>query len=190
MQRLTISLDDDLAQALDQLQEHGGDSKANLIRRALRAHVRRQRKGERPTEVDLRIWTDLLANREHVILDIAHVRLLFEHAKGAPQEFWDEMYQIGLEHGQQYRDKGLGNVSDVLAVIESANWFHVAPEGDRSWALILIEPSAMPFLRTFLSGLFSQYPGGVEIVEERTKLRVRITGRTTARRGQAEPRAT
>lgn len=182
MQRLTISLDDDLARALDELQEHGGDSKANLIRRALRSHVKRQKGGERPTEADLRIWTDLLANREHVIMDIAHVRLLFDYAKDAPPSFWEELYQIGVEHGRQYRDKGLANVGDALAVIESANWFHVAPEGDRSWALIFLEPSAMKFLKSFLSGLFSEHPAGVEIVEERTKLRVRLTGRAPVKK--------
>jgi len=174
VQRLTISLDDDLAAALDELQDNATDSKANLIRRALRAYVKRQRTGERPTERDLHIWTELLANREHVILDVAHVRLLFQNLADAPAAFWDELRQIGVEHGIQYQDKGLTRVIDILQVMESANWFHVAPESEHSWALVFTEPSARPFVRAFLTGFFSQFPGGVEIVDERTKLRVRM----------------
>lgn len=188
MQRLTISLDDELAAALDALQDDATDSKANLIRRALRAYVRRQKKGERPTERDQQIWTDLLANREHVILDVAHVKLLFEHLQAtAPETFWDELQQIGVEHGTQYQDKGITRPIEFLQVLESANWFHIAPESDSSWALVFTEPSARPFVRAFMMGVFSQYPGNIEIVDERTKLRVRMGAppRSTAVRAAA-----
>lgn len=185
MQRLTISLDDELAEALDALQDNAGDSKANLIRRALRAYLHRQRGHERPTEYDLRIWTELLANREHVILDVAHARLLFNQCLDAPPSFWAELHDIGIEHGRQYRDKGMKSPGDVLNLVASANWFYVSPESDRSWALIFTEPSAKPFLRTFLAGFFSEYPMKVEIVEERTKLRVRIASPPPLARGAA-----
>lgn len=176
MQRLTISLDDDLAKALDSLQENGGDSKANLIRRALRVYLKRQRGRDRPTDYDLRTWTELLANREHVILDVAHVRLFFEQLAHAPAPFWDGLREIGAEHGRQYRDKGMTDVHDMLRVMEAANWFYLAPESDRSWALILTEPSAKPFVKTFLEGFSSQLGGRAEVIEERTKLRVRMPG--------------
>lgn len=183
MQRLTISLDDDLAKALDALQDNAGDSKATLIRRALRAYLQRQRGNERPTEQDLRIWTELLANREHVILDVAHARLLFNQCADAPPSFWEELFDIGIEHGRQYRDKGFKHPADMLAVVSSANWFYVAPESDHSWALIFTEPSAKPFIRTFLAGFFSEYPMKVELVEERTKLRVRVATQPALARG-------
>jgi hypothetical protein len=185
MQRLTISLDDDLAEALDALQDNAGDSKANLIRRALRTYVKRQRGGERPTDLDLRIWTDLLANREHVILDVAHARLLFEQCRDAPAGFWGELRQIGVEHGRQYQDKGMKEVGDFLRLMESANWFHLSPESERSWALVFTEASAKPFVAAFLAGFFSQYPGGIEIVEERTKLRVRLASPAARTRSTA-----
>jgi len=175
VQRLTISLDDDLADALDALQENGGDSKANLIRRALRIYVKRQRGRDRPTDHDLRTWTELLANREHVILDVAHVRLFFEQLAGAPASFWAGLREIGAEHGRQYRDKGMADVLDMLRVMESANWFYLAPESERSWALILTEPSAKPFVKAFLEGFVSQLDAHAEVIEERTKLRVRAS---------------
>lgn len=188
MQRLTISLDDDLARALDELQEHAGDSKANLIRRALRAYVKRQRErgGERPTEFDLRVWTELLANREHVVLDLAHIRLLFTHSLGAPQEFWHELREIGVEHGRQYRDKGMRQPVDILQVMQAANWFLLSPESDRSWALIFTEPTAKPFVKAFLEGFYSELPVRVDVIEEKTKLRVRVASPSPlAHRGAA-----
>lgn len=190
MQRLTISLDDDLAKALDAHQDNAGDSKATLIRRALRVYLQRQRGNERPTEQDLHIWTELLANREHVILDVAHARLLFNQCIDAPPSFWEELFDIGVEHGRQYRDKGMKTPAEVLAVIASANWFYVAPESDRSWALIFTEPSAKPFIRTFLAGFFSEYAMKVELVEERTKLRVRIASSPPMGRAAQRERAT
>lgn len=174
MQRLTISLDDDLARQLDELQDAHGDSKANLIRRALRSSLKTQKLGERPSDHDLRVWTELLANREHVILDVAHVRLLFDELANAPSEFWDGLREIGAEHGRQYRDKGMGRPEDILRVMEAANWFHLAPESDRSWALILTEASAKPFVHAFLEGFFRDQDPRVEVVLERTKLRVRV----------------
>src|SRR5579859_6457161 len=98
MQRLTISLDDELAEALESLVGNGGDSKANLVRRALRIYLKRQRGRDRPTDFDLRTWTELLANREHVILDVAHVRLFFEQLAGSPASFWEGLREIGAEH--------------------------------------------------------------------------------------------
>lgn len=174
MERLTISLDDDLAGALDDLQATSGESKANVLRRALRTYMMRQHGKGRPTQRDLRIWTDLLGSREHVIMDVAHVRLLFNQLGDAPPEFWSELRQIGIEHARQYMDKGLKRVEDMLDIMESANWFIVSPEGERSWALIFTEPSAKPFVRMFLEGFYSEHPARVEIVDERTKLRVRI----------------
>lgn len=185
MQRLTISLDDELAEALDALQENAGDSKATLIRRALRAYLQRHRGSERPTEYDLKIWTELLANREHVILDVAHARLLFNQCADAPPAFWEELYDIGVEHGRQYRDKGIKDPQEVLSLIASANWFYLSPESDHSWALVFTEPSAKPFVRTFLAGFFSEFASEVEIVEERTKLRVRLPSPPTVARGMA-----
>ncbi len=174
MQRLTISLDDDLSDALDGLADNAGESKALLVRRALRDYLKRHKGSERPTERDLRTWTELLANREHVIFDVAHVRLLFEQCMEAPREFWDELHLIGNEHGVQYRDKGMTRITDILEVMESANWFHLSPESDRSWALVFTEPTSKPFVRTFLTGFFEPYPVEVDVIEERTKLRVRI----------------
>ncbi|MEA3202260.1 MAG: hypothetical protein QOE90_3688 [Thermoplasmata archaeon] len=175
MQRLTISLDDDLAGALDSLAGNGGDSKANLVRRALRMYLKRQRGRDRPTDFDLRTWAELLANREHVILDVAHVRLFFEQLAGSPDSFWTGLREIGAEHGRQYRDKGMADMLDMLRVMESANWFYLAPESDRSWALILTEPSAKPFVKAFLDGFASQLDGRAEVIEERTKLRVKVS---------------
>lgn len=173
MQRLTISLDDELARQLEELQVSHGDSKANLIRRALRNYLPRPQVGARPTDHDLAVWTDLLANREHVILDVAHVRILFEELANAPASFWDGLREIGAEHGRQYRDKGMGKPEDILRVMEAANWFHLAPESDRSWALILTEPSAKPFLQAFLEGFMTEQTPRAEVLTERTKLRVR-----------------
>ncbi len=183
MQRLTISLDDDMAAALDEIQVHAGDSKATLIRRALRFYLNRQKGRERPTETDLTIWTELLANREHVIMDVAHARLLFTQCVEAPDAFWRELYEIGEEHGRQYRDKGCKRVEEMLDVMQSANWFLVAPESDRSWALVFTEPSARPFVKTFLAGFFSEWPQKVELIEERTKMRIRVASSGAARDG-------
>jgi hypothetical protein len=174
VERLTISLDRELASSLETMQEETGESKANLIRRALRTFVTRTSPhAGRPTERDLRIWTHLLATREHVIMDVSHAKLLFGHLENAPQSFWDELRQIGREHGSQYRDKGMFAVTDMLEVMESANWFLVSPESDHSWALVFTEPSSRPFVQTFLEGFYEDHPARVEIVEERTKLRVR-----------------
>lgn len=181
MQRLTISLDDDLARQLDELQEANGDSKANLIRRALRNSLMNRRGNERPTDHDLQVWTELLANREHVILDVAHLRLLFEALTDAPASFWEGMREVGSEHGRQYRDKGMSSPEDILRVMESANWFHLAPDSDRSWALILTEPSAKPFVQAFLEGFFLELEGRPEVLVERTKLRVRTPGPSRTR---------
>lgn len=176
MERLTISLDDELAGALEDLHQRTGESKANIVRRALRMHARRRQpaNGGRPTERDLQIWTELLAHREHIILDVAHVQVLFQHLVDAPPEFWHEIHEIGVEHWRQYRDKGMGRVEDILQIMESANWLILSPESDHSWTLVLNEATAKPFVRAFLVGFYAEHPADVEVVEERLKLRVRV----------------
>lgn len=173
MERLTVSLDDELAGKLELLHQSSGESKANVVRRALRDHLRKDKQAHgRPTEQDLRVWSQLLAHREHVILDVAHLRLLMQQAMDAPDTFWQELHEIGIEHGRQYRDKGMGRVQDMLHVMEAANWLLVSPESDRSWTLVLTDVTSKPFVRVFLEGFYLEHPVKVDIVEERLKLRV------------------
>jgi hypothetical protein len=174
MERLSVSLDTESQVIIKQYISKYKGSKANLIRKALehlKYHEEIQKKI--PFE-DIQIYIDYLAKMEHVIVDIAHWKSIFSEIGEGSENFWDEVYQIGIEHWKEYSDKGMRNIQDILEYVEKTNWYKLNIDSENTFTLILTVSESSRFVTTFFRGFFSRYSREVEIREEYKKIRIRV----------------
>ena len=174
MKRLSVSLDDESLEIIKKYLPKYKGSKANLIRRALE-HLKDYKEiQEKVSFEDIKTYIDYLAKLEHVIVDIAHWKAIFSEIGGGSDEFWDEVYEIGVEHWKEYSDKGIRNIQKILEHVEKTNWYKLNVDSENSFTLILTVSEASRFVTTFFKGFFSRHSRDVEITEEFKKIRIRI----------------
>jgi len=118
-------------------------------------------------------YIDFLAKGEHTICDVDHWKCLFEEIGEGSKKFWDEVYRIGEMHRDEYADKGLKSVGDILEYVEKTNWYRLSIDSENSFTLILTVPQSRRFVRTFFEGLFRPLQN-VDITDTYGKIRINI----------------
>ncbi|AEA46178.1 ribbon-helix-helix protein, CopG family [Archaeoglobus veneficus] len=171
LKRISVAVDSDTDRILRILAKKENKTISEIIRNAISVYSefdKDKEKGVSPGKT--KIYAELLAGREHVIVDIElWVAMLDELNETASEKFWEIVEKIGYEHGIQYRMKGLYSLQDVLTHMENENWFRVkADEG--IYTLILSARSEQRILRTFFKGLLRALNIDAEMVEGLRKL--------------------
>jgi len=174
MERLSVSLDEKSISIIKKFLEKYETSHADVIRRALNCLDSMEGIKEKAPVKDILIYIDFLANKEHLIVDIAHWKLIFTQIGEGTDIFWEEVYDIGDAHRKEYFDKGLREVKQILKYLEKTNWFKLSIDSDKSFTLILAVLESSKFIKTFLEGLFSKHPQKVKISQEYMKIRINI----------------
>lgn len=174
MERLSISLDEESQDIIKTFLPKYKGSKANLVRRALE-HLKYHEEIQKKVSFEnINIYIDYLASIEHVIVDIAHWKAIFSEIGEGSNKFWEEVYQIGVEHWKEYYDKGFRNIQKILEYVEKTNWYKLNVDSENTFTLILSVSEASKFVSTFFKGFFSRQSRKIEITEEFKKIRIRI----------------
>lgn len=171
-QRLSVSLDEESADLVKNFQEKFDCSKAEVIRKSLK-YLKIANKAENSLS-QLNAYLDFLLKGEHVIVDKEHWRAFFEEIGEGSEKFWNQMKEVGKEHREGYRDKGMKDVEDILRYVEKTNWYSLNKDSDESFTLILRERASKKFVKKFLESLFDESPKDVELQDIRGKIRARI----------------
>jgi len=169
IERLSISMDPETKEKLEEIRRRKGKSVSETIRDLINFGYEVMR-----SDIDiesLTAWIDYLAKRQHMILDIEHWRVIFsEIEKIENEEFWRQMEEIGLSHAIQYKMKGLDTVEKILRYVEKANWYEIKDEGNGIYTLILNDFKIKKFVRVFLEKVFEGQGLKAEIREGFGKL--------------------
>jgi hypothetical protein len=174
MERLSISLDDESQDIIKKYLPKYKGSKANIVRRALE-HLKEYEEIQKKVSFeDIEIYVDYLASMEHVIVDIAHWKAIFSEIGEGSNKFWEEVYQIGVEHWKEYSDKGIRNIQKILDYVEKTNWYKLNVDSENTFTLILTVSESSRFVTTFFKGFFSRHSRDIEITEEFKKIRIRV----------------
>ncbi len=174
MKRLSISLDEESQDIIKTFLPKYKGSKANLVRRALEHLKYHEEIQKKASFENINIYIDYLASMEHVIVDIAHWKAIFSEIGEGSNKFWEEVYQIGVEHWKEYYDKGFRNIQKILEYVEKTNWYKLNVDSENTFTLILSVSEASKFVSTFFKGFFSRQSRKIEITEEFKKIRIRV----------------
>ena len=121
MRRLCAYFDDESLEIIDKYIEKYKGSTASLLRKALLCLKSHEEAEEKVSWESIIAYVDFLAKKEHVIVDIAHWKAIFSEIHEDSEVFWEEVYKIGEEHLNEYYDKGLKNIRDILEYVEKTN---------------------------------------------------------------------
>ncbi|MBS3778004.1 MAG: hypothetical protein KGY50_01775, partial [Candidatus Thermoplasmatota archaeon] len=137
MKRLTISLDKKAEKIIESFGETYGLSKTAVIRKALQS-LTQQEKLEKNFDVNkISVYYEFLEKKDHIILDVDHWDVFFDEIGEGSENFWNKVFEIGVEHQKEYHDKGLREVKEVLTFIEKTNWYNLNVDSEKRFTLIL-----------------------------------------------------
>ena len=170
--RITVALDDDSYEIFSRLRERVKDSQSELIRRALRFYYDYQ--GLENFDRDkVMTYVEMLAEGEHIILDIDHwiAFLKFIETHPESEKFWELHREVARAHAEEFKGK---DARYVLERLEACNFFRInAKNGE--WTLVLNHESTKKFVKMFLEEVFRNMGLNVEIREDLMKLRLRFS---------------
>ncbi len=172
--RITIALDDKTSTLFDRLKSETRSSKSGLIRRALRFYSDYKELLESGDE-KINTYVDMLAEGEHVIIDLDHWILFLKLIEDSPRadEFWDAHRKIAKSHAEQLKGK-IKSVEDLLTRLEVCNFYKLRKADEKEFTLILGSKAGKEFIKTFLEESLKNMGFNVDIKEDYSKLRVKI----------------
>jgi hypothetical protein len=177
--RLTVSLDEQSRNALDDIVELTGKGQSELVRRALVFYVANFQAASTDVSGTLEEYHKMLASGEHVLLDIDFLHCLLEYTiedvDDPDSEFVEAIGQVARFHATEYEDrfKDLAELLDWLSVCgfltvreTEAHTYHVVfPSQHLRWFMTrFIEESTtgFPFVLDIEEGvskvIFKQLP--------------------------------
>jgi hypothetical protein len=175
--RVTISFDEPTYQHFENLKKELKVSQSELMRRAIRFFYENRATVGSVDREKAREYADMLADGEHVILDVDHWLLLLKTIEGSKDqaEFWETHREIARSHAEQLNRK-VTSPQALLLRLEACNLFKLSHNGDNEFTLMTGPGTQRRFIREFLEEAFSGMGFNAIIKEDYSKLRVILDG--------------
>ena len=168
--RVTIAMDKNSYEVFEKLKEDTNCSQSEIVRNALNFYY--HYKSLEKYGIDrIRMYVEMLAEGEHVILDIDHWISFLKFIESHPEKekFWEIHREIAKSHAEEF--SGM-SVEEILERLEACNLFRIsARKGE--WVLVLNDEVTKKFIRSFLEEVFAGLGVEMEIKEDLMKIRLR-----------------
>jgi Arc/MetJ-type ribon-helix-helix transcriptional regulator len=173
--RITIALDEETNELFDKLKRETRSSKSGLIRRALRFYSENKEVIDKHGSEIINLYVDMLAEGEHIILDVDHFLLFLRLIESSPdkEKFWEDHQRVAKSHAEQLPRK-VHSVEELLRRLEACNFYKLSKSSEKEFTLILYSDTTRKFVRTFLEEVLAGMGFKAEIQEDFAKLRVQI----------------
>jgi hypothetical protein len=167
--RTTIAFDEETAEIFEKLKDERL-SQSEIVRNALKFYYV-FREFEKYDMEKLRVYVEMLAEGEHVILDLDHLVILLDIVeKHGDERFWEMHREIARNHAEQF--SGM-NVEEVLKRLEACNFFRLG-KGRKEFVLVFGSDHVKRFMKVFLEEVLGHLVKDFDMKENLTKIRIRI----------------
>lgn len=174
MKRVTVTLDDEAINKLEELANRDSRSWSEVVRSALSSYYNLSFSDFSDIE-HLDEFLDLVASREHVIIDSGLWTAMLDVINDAADEtFWEIVKKVGIEYGMQCRERGISNTKEILKRLEVENWFKVKTISENTFTIVLNMRSVSKLALKFLEGLFEALGLDTEVHEGLRKIIIKI----------------
>jgi len=172
---VTISFDRESAGIFREMKDGLVGSQSELLRTALKFYSRHKALFESLDGDRLRIYTEMLSEGEHVILDIDHWILFLRFIESHPdkEKFWEMHQKVSQAHAEEFIQKS-HDIKTVLRRLEACNLFKLIRTSETELTLILGYDVPKRFIRTEIEEIISKMGRRAEIREDLSKIRVEI----------------
>jgi metal-responsive CopG/Arc/MetJ family transcriptional regulator len=146
--RLTINLNAETNELLEELVAEGGTSKSQVVRNALSHYYSVHQEWSHVTEEQLLWYVRLLSSKEHRILDVDHIDTLLSSIETS-EELMEKWRHIGRKHGIEWRQQ-FDSLEKKLRVLEYCNWFTITTVDDDQYALTFQDEKEADLMGAFI----------------------------------------
>ncbi|MFQ5800823.1 MAG: ribbon-helix-helix protein, CopG family [Candidatus Hydrothermarchaeales archaeon] len=173
--RVTIALDPETARLFEELKAETRLSQSGLIRKALQFYSENKKLIDRHGTKRINTYVDMLADGEHIILDIDHLLMFLKLVESSPEKdkFWEDHKKVAVSHGEHLLPK-VKSAEEFLERLEACNFFKLSKTSETEFTLILYSDIAKRFVKTLVEDVLGEMGFKVEIKEDLAKLRLRI----------------
>lgn len=149
--RLTVNLDSESHDTLEELAQGEGMSKSQIVRNAIEYYELIHREWQNVDTESFKWYAKLLGSKEHRIFDIDHTEALMSAIGSPSEDLLFEWKQIGHKHGVEWAGQ-FDSVEEKLRVLEYCNWYSVTTIADNQYALTTQSESEASLVSSFLKG--------------------------------------
>ncbi len=175
--RVTIALDPGTARLFEDLKAETKLSQSGLIRKALQFYSENKKIIDRHGTKKINIYVDMLADGEHVILDIDHFLMFLSFVEASPlkETFWSDHKKVAESHSEHLPPR-INTPKDFLERLEACNFFKLSKTSETEYTLILYSDQTKKFVKTLVDDVLKGMGFKVEIKEDLAKLRLKVSG--------------
>jgi hypothetical protein len=177
--RVTISFDEKTYRFFENLKNEMDVSQSELIRRAIRFYYENKGALDPASSEKLSEYKEMLANGEHIILDVDHWLLFLKTVEGSTgqSDFWNTHRDIARSHAEQLAKK-VTTPEALLKRLETCNLFKISrsDSAPNEYTLLTGSGTQRRFVREFLEEAFAGMGFDANIKEDYSKLRVTLNG--------------
>jgi hypothetical protein len=149
--RLTVNLDDESHETLEELAQRENASKSQVIRDAIDHYDTLTSDWQNVDEGAIDWYVRLLGSKEHRIFDVDHITALLDEIGPPSEALLDEWERIGRKHGIEWADQ-FDSVEKKLRVLEYCNWYTITSVADDQYALTTDSEREAALMCAFLDG--------------------------------------
>jgi hypothetical protein len=173
--RITVAFDQSTANLLEKITKETELSQSEVMRRALRFYNENKVMLDPAIRKKAYAYMDLLLSGEHVILDVDHWLLFLSLIGSSPEQekFWSAHRAVAQSHKEQLKSK-VRTAEDVLARLETCNFFRVTRNSEKDFTLILGSEVPKKFVKILIEEFFAAIGVKAEIRENLAKLSVTV----------------
>lgn len=171
--RVTVNLDPESVERLEDIESDLRVSKSEVVRRALHYHEVINEKGALSPE-ELETVLDLRLRPDNLLFDIGIFQAFLEEIGEPSKKLKEDIREIGGDFYRSYCSKGIGEPLECLKRLERTNLFRLVVESEKGFTIIPIIPEMGDYLKEFFEGYIETSPLSGTITRSRHKLRIRI----------------
>ena len=176
--RITIAIDEQTKNILNELNNHSENSRSETIRKAIKFYHKFKKVFDTKSNgVASKVNTclELLSNGEHIILDVDHYLTFLKYIENSPdkEKFNDLNKSIGRAHAEEFsQDLDITTVEKVVERLEACNFFKIVKDSSTRYTLLLGSDIQKNFIKTFLEEVLEGMGFNVSIKEGFSKLKI------------------
>lgn len=174
-ERITASLDEDAAEALEDLTSRTGHGQSELVRKALRFYAANYQAATTDAGTKLEDYHEMLSGGEHVLLDVDFLHCFLDYVAdedGNPDPaFLEQADKVSDYHAREYQGE-FETLDQLLEWLSLCGFLSVRRSDANRYHVVFPSEQIRWFMTRFIERSVAGLPFDIEIEEGLTKVLV------------------
>ncbi len=172
-ERVTVNLDPESLEKLDELQSDLRTSRSEVVRRSLQYYDVVHRMQDLSPE-ELETILDLRLRPDNLLFDIGIFQAFLEEIGEPSEELKKQLREVGADFYEEYCAIGIAEPLECLKRLERTNLFRYIVDSDKVFTIIPMIRGMKEYLKIFFEGYMEASDLDAEVDVSRHKIRISV----------------